>query len=267
MKVLSAVEMGKKGGAKLSMPVVQRGVAPETGSTFAERLQALQEEQDGSRGELSESGSKPRSGQRRVETPTASSILSMLSQALQSKDTQLLEACLAVSDKVIINNTVQRISHAKVNIFLEILVDKFQTRPSRGAQLVPWMKALLSHHMAYLMSSPDLSVLASLYHAVNAHLAGFDQLMSLSGRLDLLLVQVITLSLSQCTLEAPTDLSKIDSRSRAQAETASVGLSLSVREVLDEDEEPSSSESESEDSDVDMEDDFDMGDVSEDDSM
>ncbi len=47
---------------------------------------------------------------------------------------------------------------------LQSAVDRLLSRPNRAVQLVPWIRAVLHHHTAYLMSAPGVQpVLTSLF--------------------------------------------------------------------------------------------------------
>eukprot|EP01116_Phalansterium_solitarium_P021244 TRINITY_DN6521_c0_g1_i1.p1 TRINITY_DN6521_c0_g1~~TRINITY_DN6521_c0_g1_i1.p1 ORF type:complete len:662 (+),score=197.41 TRINITY_DN6521_c0_g1_i1:114-2099(+) len=128
---------------------------------------------------------------KQLNVPKADSLQAVLVQALHSKDNALLESCLAVSDPVIIRNTVQRLPLQQLLPFLKAAVEKFQAKPTRGIILVTWIRAVLVQHTAYLMTVPDLvSSLSGLYLTVDSRLSVFRKLLKLSGRLDLLLSQV-----------------------------------------------------------------------------
>ena len=75
--------------------------------------------------------------------------------------------------------------------FLKALVSRLQAKPARGELLGVWARALLSHHAAYLSGAPGASsALVALYQTLEARLASFQQLMGLSGRLDLMMSQL-----------------------------------------------------------------------------
>lgn len=70
-----------------------------------------------------------------------------------------------------------------------------KAKPSRGLMLIAWVKAVLSSHASYLMTVPDVAQkLAPLYSLVDARVSVFQRLLSLSGRLDLIMTQVLRLS-------------------------------------------------------------------------
>lgn len=65
-----------------------------------------------------------------------------------------------------------------------MLAKRFQATPSRGAELTPWLHALLTLHAGQLIGAPDLARhLSPLYHAVDSRLSVFRKLLRLSGRL------------------------------------------------------------------------------------
>jgi hypothetical protein len=84
--------------------------------------------------------------------PTATSLYTMLTQAVNSTDTDLLETVLAVSDKKVVSATVRRLNPGVVASFLEKVLVRLTERPNRGAGLVEWVRAVVVCHAAYLMS-------------------------------------------------------------------------------------------------------------------
>jgi len=133
-----------------------------------------------------------KSGTAEDSTPTARSLAHMLAQALHSNDQSLLEECLSNTNEGIVRNTVSRLPPVLAVKFLTDIVGKLEARPNRGALLMVWIRAVLLVHASYLMTVPDLpKVLAGMYNLVDARLAVFPRLLKLSGRLDLLLSQVV----------------------------------------------------------------------------
>lgn len=160
--------------------------------------------------------------QRRKENvpPTADSLVQMLIQALHSQDDNLMEVVLQSDDKdFVIQNTIKRLPVNLAIPFLTELVHKIQAMPSRGEKLVQWVKHILSAHMAYLMTVPNLvDSLSGLYGILESRVNVFSKLCKLQGRLDLL-------------------LSQVDSQSYNADENESAGPSLVYHEE-DSDEEP-----------------------------
>lgn len=120
----------------------------------------------------------------------ADSLAVLLSQALRSSDRALLERCLSVGRERVIVSSVKRLVPMDAALLLKAAVERLQTKPSRGQQLASWIQAVLLHHTAYLMSAPAAApLMSSLYQIIEARLAMQRQLLSLSGRLELLLAQ------------------------------------------------------------------------------
>lgn len=71
---------------------------------------------------------------------------------------------------------------------LQAAVDRLVSKPNRAVQLVPWIRAVLHHHTAYLMSAPGVQpALTSLFQAIDSRVRLHDPLLRLYGRLGLVL--------------------------------------------------------------------------------
>lgn len=122
---------------------------------------------------------------------TTGSLAVVLQQALQANDDAQLELVLAHTDKAVIANTIARLPTTYVLPFLTKVVARFQSTPSRGLQLVHWIRALLSSHTGYLLTVPHLiASLETLYTIIDSRLAVYKKMVKLSGRLDLLMAQI-----------------------------------------------------------------------------
>lgn len=162
--------------------------------TLAERVEALRERVESDlAAELAkaEASAEASAGADRGERPDASSLSTLLEQALQSKDNAMLEYCLRTRDAKVISQTIKRVASVKVLELLEILVLKFEKSPGRCARLCPWIRSILLHHTAYLMTQPDLvTSLSALYQILENRLKVHDALQRLSGRLSLVIGQI-----------------------------------------------------------------------------
>lgn len=161
--------------------------------TLGQRVAQLQEQQYAATGAL---GDQPggAAGTSKAGLPPgpikADSLGVLLTQALRSSDRTLLEQCLSVSDGRVVANTVKRLVPLDAALLLRAAVERLQSRPARGQQLAAWIQAVLLHHTAYLMAAPGAApVMSSLYQIIEARLAMHRQLLSLTGRLELLLAQ------------------------------------------------------------------------------
>ncbi|KAH9177060.1 WD40 repeat-like protein [Lactarius sanguifluus] len=120
---------------------------------------------------------------RRSRTPNSITLTRTLIQALHSADTKLLETCLAYSDAALITQTVQAPAAAVGRAAAR--------RIQRTAVLVRWVRTVLVIHSGHLMTMPDLVTrLAGLHATLTARLSLKESLLSLSGRLDMVLQQV-----------------------------------------------------------------------------
>jgi len=129
--------------------------------------------------------------------PKADSVQAVVIQALQSDDKATLEKCLAITDPVIITNTVRRLPTSYVVRFLKQLIDLYQRQGhNKGLAMVIWVRTILAHHTSYLVTVPDLvQILSGLYLSIDSRLTIFKKMLKLSGRLDLLLSQIATQSI------------------------------------------------------------------------
>lgn len=82
------------------------------------------------------------------------SVAVLLSQALRSDDHQLLEKCFAMSNDRVIKSTVRQLAAPDAARLLAAALQRLQSSPKRGKQIAAWLRALLLHHTAYLISAP-----------------------------------------------------------------------------------------------------------------
>lgn len=135
----------------------------------------------------------------------ANSLTRTLIQALHSSDSRLLESCLAHSDVTLIRNSVRRLPPQLAVPLINSCVERLGrgaragnmkgggagTSTQRGSGLISWIKAVLAVHSGYLMTIPDLVArLASLHSTLTARLALHQNLLTLSGKLDMVLSQI-----------------------------------------------------------------------------
>ncbi|EIN13392.1 WD40 repeat-like protein [Punctularia strigosozonata HHB-11173 SS5] len=139
------------------------------------------------------------------EAVPANSLTRTLIQALHSSDARLLETCLAHSDAALVRNTVRRLPPQLAVPLLDACMERLGrgaraanskgggggASSQRGMGLVKWVKAVLAVHSGHLMTMPDLVArLSALHQTLTARLALQESLLSLSGRLDMVLSQI-----------------------------------------------------------------------------
>lgn len=126
----------------------------------------------------------------------ANSMHSVLMQAIRTNDQTLLDTVLysrtaSEQSMTILSNTIRNLPPQYVVPLLNLLVDKFRYSPAHGLILVQWVKVILTEHLSYLMTIPNIvSTLSGLYLMINSRIETHKTLLKLSGRLDLVLAQV-----------------------------------------------------------------------------
>jgi U3 small nucleolar RNA-associated protein 5 len=165
-----------------SAPVVAAVVPGE--QTLGDRLRALELAAGAHAAAPAHAGADAFAG----DVPRADSLAVLLSQALASSDAALLERVLSVSNRKVAANTVARLRPEQALAFLAAAVARLQASPARGARLAHWIRETLAAHAGYLTAAPGAGpLLSALYGVLDARLALYRPLLSLSGRLDLLL--------------------------------------------------------------------------------
>ncbi|KAH9846600.1 NUC189-domain-containing protein [Lenzites betulinus] len=140
-----------------------------------------------------------------VDAIPASSLTRTLIQALHSSDSRLLETCLAHSDATLIRNTVRRLPPQLAVPLVTACVERLSrgargnnmkgggggASSQRGTALINWVKAVLTAHSGHLMTMPDLVArLSGLHATLTQRLTLQESLLSLSGRLDMVISQI-----------------------------------------------------------------------------
>jgi U3 small nucleolar RNA-associated protein 5 len=152
--------------------------------SLKERLEAL----GAPVGDEDDAAAKKLKKSRKDGPVTAGNVVSLLEQALHTNDSALLETCLRIADQTVISTSVSRLSEKYVVALLSQLTQRLQTKPTRASSLVAWIRAILVTHTAYIMRVPEvIASLTSLYSVIDTRLGVFKKLVTLSGRLDLIL--------------------------------------------------------------------------------
>ncbi|KIY45246.1 WD40 repeat-like protein [Fistulina hepatica ATCC 64428] len=135
----------------------------------------------------------------------ANSLTRTLIQALHSSDSRLLETCLAHSNATLIRNSVRRLPPQLVVPLLNACVERLGrgaraanmrgggggASSQRGTGLITWIKTVVAVHSGHLLTVPDLVArLAGLHATLMVQLALQESLLSLNGRLEMVLAQV-----------------------------------------------------------------------------
>ncbi|KAI0344075.1 NUC189-domain-containing protein [Trametopsis cervina] len=140
-----------------------------------------------------------------VQPVPASSVTRTLIQALHSSDSGLLETCLAHTNASLIQNTVRRLPSQLAVPLITACVERLGrgkrvgrmkgggagAGAQRGTGLVRWIRAVLLVHGGHLLAMPDLVArLSGLHATLSSRLSLQQSLLSLSGRLDMVISQI-----------------------------------------------------------------------------
>ncbi|SPO05113.1 related to UTP5 protein [Cephalotrichum gorgonifer] len=139
-------------------------------------------------GEGAEQGSLvPQGGSRALVAPSASSLGTVLNQALRTDDTELLESCFATNDIAVVHNTIERLDSGLAGNLLVHLATRLHRRPGRAGTLMHWVQWTLVVHGGALAAQPEaMTKLASLQKVLAVRARGLNSLLILKGKLDLL---------------------------------------------------------------------------------
>ncbi|GAB0134271.1 hypothetical protein EsDP_00002650 [Epichloe bromicola] len=115
------------------------------------------------------------------------SIKTVLTQALKTDDTELLESCLHITDLPTVTNTLERIDSSLAGNLLNKIAARLHRRPGRAATLMGWVQWILTVHGGALASQPKVvQSLNGLQKVLAERAKGLDSLLALKGKLDVL---------------------------------------------------------------------------------
>jgi len=128
---------------------------------------------------------------RALTIPTATSLGTVLTQALRTNDIDLLESCLQVANLDSIRATIERLHSSLATSLLHKLAERLHRRPGRAGSLMVWVQWTIVAHGGYLASQPtSVKQLHTLYNVVKQRAAGLQPLLTLKGKLDMLEAQM-----------------------------------------------------------------------------
>ena len=157
----------------------------ERNMTFAEKIAALKDN--------NMTGTAPARWQQEdtkasTRAPKADSLATLLSQAISNEDKALLEKCLSVKNPKTILKTSRMLTPVDATQLIKILIQRLHASPQRATELSAWIKSILIHHAGYLSGMGTCKEsLSNLHQIIDSRLSSYQSLLSLSGRLDLVL--------------------------------------------------------------------------------
>ncbi|WYZ43458.1 hypothetical protein EsH8_VI_001157 [Colletotrichum jinshuiense] len=133
----------------------------------------------------------PQSSRKNLAAPSLSSLSTVLTQALKTEDTDLLESCLQITHLETIQQTIERLDSSLAGILLTKLASRFHRRPGRAGSLMTWVKwTLVAHGGALAVQPKVLERLVSLQKVLSERSRGLPSLLALKGKLDMLEAQM-----------------------------------------------------------------------------
>jgi U3 small nucleolar RNA-associated protein 5 len=133
----------------------------------------------------------PASRNRTLSLPSATSLGTVLTQALKTNDRELLESCFGMNDLESVRSTIERLPSTLIANLLQKLAEILHKRPGRAGNLMVWVQWSLVAHGGYLASQPKVvRQLSSLNKVLKERASGLQPLLSLKGRLDMLYAQL-----------------------------------------------------------------------------
>lgn len=137
--------------------------------------------QDSTTGALAQPARTP------ITPPAHQSLTTVLTQALRTDDTELLESCLHTTDLPTIRNTIENIDSTLAGTLLGKLASRLHRRPGRAGSLMTWVQWTLIAHGGSIASQPKvIQSLGSLQKVLSERAKGLNSLLALKGKLDLL---------------------------------------------------------------------------------
>jgi U3 small nucleolar RNA-associated protein 5 len=122
-----------------------------------------------------------------IAPPSHQSLTTVLTQALRTDDTDLLESCLHTTDLNTIRNTIETIDSTLAGTLLTKLAARLHRRPGRAGTLMTWVQWTLIAHGGALASQPKvINDLSGLQKVLAERSKGLNSLLALKGKLDLL---------------------------------------------------------------------------------
>ncbi|KKY28793.1 putative u3 small nucleolar rna-associated protein 5 [Diplodia seriata] len=133
----------------------------------------------------------PTSGNRALSAPSATSLGTVLTQALKTNDKELLESCFEMNDLNSVRSTIERLPSPLVANLLRRLAERLHKRPGRAGNLMVWVQWSIVSHGGYLAGRQDImKELGSLNRVIKERASGLQPLLTLKGKLDMLSAQL-----------------------------------------------------------------------------
>lgn len=121
------------------------------------------------------------------QIPSGVSLSTVLTQALKTNDSAMLESCFHTGDLAIIRTTIQRLDSALAATLLQRLAERLSSRPGRYGHLLVWVQWTCVAHGGALAGKPELlKRMTTLFKVMDQRSSSLSSLLLLKGKLDML---------------------------------------------------------------------------------
>jgi len=122
---------------------------------------------------------------------SADSLVTLLTQGLQSSDNTLLDQVLSHRNERVIEKTIRALPISALLPLIDCLNKCLYQSADKGLIASKWLRAVLSTHTSYLMTCPDISErLGPMYELIEARTRLYPKLARLHGKLSLIASQI-----------------------------------------------------------------------------
>lgn len=122
---------------------------------------------------------------------SADSLVTLLTQGLQSSDATLLDQVLCCRNDKIIEKTVRALPIPVLLPLIDCLNKYLYKSADKGLIASKWLRAVLSTHTSYLMTCPEINErLGPMYELIEARTRLYPKLSRLHGKLSLIASQI-----------------------------------------------------------------------------
>jgi len=129
--------------------------------------------------------------EQKQQSLSADSLVTLLTQGLQSSDTTLLDQVLSCRNEKIIEKTVRALTIPVLLPLIDCLNKYLYQSADKGLIASKWLRAVLSTHTSYLMTCPDITErLGPMYELIEARTRLYPKLARLHGKLSLIASQI-----------------------------------------------------------------------------
>lgn len=126
-----------------------------------------------------------------AQIPSGVSLSTVLSQALKTNDSEMLESCFRTSDVNVIRTTIQRLNSTLAGALIQRLAERMASRPGRYGHLLVWVQwTCIAHGGAIAGNNEVLKRMTSLYKVMDQRSRSLPSLLLLKGKLDMLDAQI-----------------------------------------------------------------------------